>query len=122
MAAAARRAAIEKGKLGLAEVTALGIGGMIGGGIFSVLGVVVDGVRVVLGVTTGMVEVAAGAGWYSSAPAQAAKKTQTRADTVRRRIPTDGIGTCRSRLFTIMAYLVSLPADAEGAGERLHPG
>ena len=41
MAAAARRAAIEKGKLGLAEVTALGIGGMIGGGIFAVLGLAI---------------------------------------------------------------------------------
>ncbi len=41
MAAAARRAAIEKGKLRLAEVTALGIGGMIGGGIFAVLGLAI---------------------------------------------------------------------------------
>jgi hypothetical protein len=86
------------------------------------VGVVVGGVRVVLGVTTGMVEVAVGGGWYCPAPEQAAKKAQPRTDTVRRRIPTDGIGTCRSRLFTIMAYLVSLPADVEGAGERLHPG
>ena len=34
-------ARIDKGKLNLAEVSAIGIGGMIGGGIFAVLGLAI---------------------------------------------------------------------------------